>query len=286
MKACDSCRQQNPDDARFCLHCGERFPGAAGASAPSGSSETESGETPPASETAGESTPPGSSETVSDEERAWRVLVGADRCLQLTLFSGWSWTPAWNYYQRKFRRFHSATSPRFAPTWNWAPFLVDPFLWFLYRKMYMFALVYLVGPIVSVFWTGDIPLPLAARLEDILPDLANLGIELECLGPSRFVIRSAPALVGQMDYGALLEDILNDMLEWKSVDSLDKRVRSVLASMACQSAVQAGRTMKAPEMHQVVQDWLRAGVPMTCPHGRRISLHFGSDELHRMFRRL
>ena len=89
-----------------------------------------------------------------------------------------------------------------------------------------------------------------------------------------------------MDYGALLEDVLNDVSEWNSLDSFDKRIRSVLASMACQGAVQAGRHMQEPEMKAIVHDWLSEGVPMTCPHGRRISLRFGSDELHRIFRRL
>ncbi len=132
----------------------------------------------------------------------------------------------------------------------------------------------------------DLPISVATKFEAVLPELAELGLELERLGPSAFVIRSVPALVGQMDYGALLEDIVEGMSEWQSVDALDKRVRPVLASMACQGAVQAGRRMEEPEMKQVVQDWLQEGVPLTCPHGRRISLHFGSEELHRMFRRV
>ena len=132
----------------------------------------------------------------------------------------------------------------------------------------------------------DLSVAAATQVAEILPDLANVGLELECFGPSSFVIRAVPALVGQMDYGALLEDILEDLSEWKSVDSLDRRVRSVLASVACKGAVQAGRRMEEPEMKRVVQDWLREGVPMTCPHGRRISLRFGTEELHRIFRRL
>ena len=132
----------------------------------------------------------------------------------------------------------------------------------------------------------DVPVAAATQLAEILPELANVGLELECFGPSSFVIRSVPALVGQMDYGALVEDILEDLSEWNSVDSLDKRIRSVLASVACKGAVQAGRRMEAPEMKHVVHDWLREGSPMTCPHGRRISLRFGSEELHRIFRRL
>lgn len=132
----------------------------------------------------------------------------------------------------------------------------------------------------------DVPAGTATQLAEILPELAKVGLELECFGPSSFVIRSVPALVGQMDYVALLDDILEDLSEWNSVDSLDKRIRSVLASVACKGAVQAGRRMEAPEMKHVVHDWLRDGSPMTCPHGRRISLRFGSEELHRIFRRL
>ncbi len=132
----------------------------------------------------------------------------------------------------------------------------------------------------------DVPVGAATQLAEIVPELAKAGLELECFGPSSFVIRSVPALAGQMEYAALLEDILEELSEWNSVDSLDKRIRSVLASVACQSAVQAGRRMEAPEMTHVVHDWLREGSPMTCPHGRRISLRFGSEELHRIFRRL
>ncbi len=138
MRACGSCQQHNPDGARFCLQCGEKFPDEAAASAP----------------------PADSTETSPDEEQYWRVLIGSGRCLQFLWSGGWSWRPAWEYYQRMFQRFHSAEGPRFAFTWNWAPFLIEPFLWFLYRKMYLFALVYLVGPIISVFVTADITVPI------------------------------------------------------------------------------------------------------------------------------
>ena len=132
----------------------------------------------------------------------------------------------------------------------------------------------------------DVPGGAATQLAEIVPELAKVGLDLECFGPSSFVIRAVPALVGQMDYAALLEDILEDLSEGNSVDSLDQRIRSVLASIACQGAVQAGRRLETPEMTHVVSDWLREGRPMTCPHGRRISLRFGSEELHRIFRRL
>ena len=40
-------------------------------------------------------------------------------------------------------------------TWNWPAFLYISFLWFLYRKMYLYAAVYAIGPMVSTYLTGD-----------------------------------------------------------------------------------------------------------------------------------
>ena len=130
MKPCGSCEQQNPDDALFCLRCGKAFPV--------------------------EKDTVAADSLYVDEEQYWRVLIGPSKCLHFTLSGGWAWKPAWDYYRRVFQRFDSREGPRFSLTWNWAPFLLEPFLWFLYRKMYLFALVYFFGPLVSVFLTSDV----------------------------------------------------------------------------------------------------------------------------------
>ncbi len=126
----------------------------------------------------------------------------------------------------------------------------------------------------------------AALLHSALPELASLGLEMEPFGESAFVMRSVPALLGQMDYASLVHDLVDDLTEWKSLDSLEKRIRPILASMACQGAVQAGRAMAEPEMKLVLEDWIKEGFPMTCPHGRRITMRFSMEELHRIFRRM
>ncbi|MDT7043652.1 DNA mismatch repair endonuclease MutL [Candidatus Nitronereus thalassa] len=126
----------------------------------------------------------------------------------------------------------------------------------------------------------------AALLQSALPELSSLGLEMEPFGETTFVIRSVSALLGPMDYAALVQDLVEDLTEWKSLDSIEKRVRPILASMACQGAVQAGRAMAEPEMKLVLEDWVQEGFPMTCPHGRRVTMRFSMDELHKIFRRI
>lgn len=74
------------------------------------------------------------------DEHLWRQFIGphADR------------------YLNHFKKFGLGERPRFAFTWNWPAFLFISFIWFLYRKMYTYALVYALGPMVSTYLTGDV----------------------------------------------------------------------------------------------------------------------------------
>ena len=99
-----------------------------------------------------------------DEEQNWRVLLGPNKSLQFSFTNGWRWKPASEYYLKVFQRFTSPSGPRFALSWHWPAFLFDPFLWFLYRKMYMYALVYAIGPVISAFITGDLTVGVVWRV--------------------------------------------------------------------------------------------------------------------------
>ncbi len=128
MKPCSQCEQQNPDDARFCSQCGALF-----------AEEVAQ----PADQPVEEPAPP-----ILDEQQLWRSFIGqnADR------------------YLEQFRKFTGVGEPRFALTWHWPAFLFDPFLWFLYRKMYLYAAVYAIGPVLSAYFTGDLTVGVVWRI--------------------------------------------------------------------------------------------------------------------------
>ncbi len=128
MKPCRQCEQQNPDDARFCSQCGALFAEEAAQ---------------PADQPVEEPAPP-----ILDEQQLWRSFIGqnADR------------------YLEQFRKFTGGGEPRFALTWHWPAFLFDPFLWFLYRKMYLYAAVYAIGPVLSAYFTGDLTVGVVWRV--------------------------------------------------------------------------------------------------------------------------
>ncbi len=118
MKACTQCQQQNQDDAKFCYQCGTDL-----AARPA--------EAAPAAPSAG---------TDLGEQELWRAFIG----------------PQADHYLRQFKKFGTVQEPKFALTWNWPAFLFISFLWFLYRKMYLYAAVYAIGPMVAAYLTGDL----------------------------------------------------------------------------------------------------------------------------------
>ena len=118
-----------------------------------------------------------------------------------------------------------------------------------------------------------------------MEELEQLGLVLEPFGPSAVLLRGVPAGLGPIDGASLIRELLEDMAEWATASSLDARAQPVLATVACKSAVQAGRTMTLPEIEHLVRDWVDEGLMTTCPHGRRTAFRLSSEELDKLFGR-
>lgn len=67
--------------------------------------------------------------------------------------------PRADAYLERFRTFREGTQERFVPTWHWPAFGVG-WLWYLYRKMYLHAAIFLFG--------GLLPMVLGAGLVGVV----------------------------------------------------------------------------------------------------------------------
>jgi DNA mismatch repair protein MutL len=134
------------------------------------------------------------------------------------------------------------------------------------------------------------PIELSAAQSTLLlkhrDDLEKLGLLIEPFGGMTVAVRGVPVGLGKVDAAVLVQDLFDDMTEWDTASSLEIRVRSVLASLACHGAVRAGRAMALPEIQQLIDDWVQEGLIMTCPHGRRTAFRLSTDELAKLFGRV
>jgi len=146
MSSCPSCSQDNPNDANFCSQCGQAL-------------VKNSPELDPSSDPA-----PSQSQSTPTSLQLWETFIGPSKSLQFSLKTWWTWRPAFLYYKEKFSKLETLEGPRFALSWNWPAAFFDSFLWFLYRKMYMFALLYAVAPALAIFITGDMTVGIVSRI--------------------------------------------------------------------------------------------------------------------------
>lgn len=131
----------------------------------------------------------------------------------------------------------------------------------------------------------EVPPHLCALLESSLEALAEVGVTIDRFGSHTFVLRSLPSILGSSASASWIQALVEELAEIAPFNGIEKRIRAILATMACKSAVQAGRAMTRPEIAQLLTDWTEEGCPMTCPHGRRIALRFHKEELDRVFAR-
>ena len=134
----------------------------------------------------------------------------------------------------------------------------------------------------------EVPASAAVVMRAHASELECLGFEVDDFGGGTFFLRAMPALLTQAprtDPESLLRAVLEDWEGELSTGSLQERYRAALASMACHSAVRSGRRMESPEIQRLLEDWREAGLPSTCPHGRRIAMRLTIEDLDRIFGR-
>ena len=134
----------------------------------------------------------------------------------------------------------------------------------------------------------EVSASVAVAIRQHAEDLERLGFDVEDFGGGTFLLRALPTLLIQNNLVnpesmllAVIEDSENDV----ATGAFKDRFHAALASMACHSAVRSGRRMEPPEIRQLLQDWREAGLPSTCPHGRRIAMRLTIEELDRIFGR-
>ena len=126
----------------------------------------------------------------------------------------------------------------------------------------------------------------AELLQQYLEHLESCGLHVEPFGDRSFAVRAVPAILRMGDVVGVVQGILEDLEEWGTVSSFDARMQAMVATLACHSAVRAGRSMTLPEIAHLVRDWAQEGMIMTCPHGRRVALRLPFDDLNRLFGRI
>lgn len=112
--------------------------------------------------------------------------------------------------------------------------------------------------------------------------ISDLGFEVEVFGDETHIIRGIPSILANTNPTHSLLDILDLMAEGNNIDAFHERAAY---SMACHSAIRAGKLLSHDEMSELITQLQACEQPHTCPHGRPTLVHMNSSWLEREFGR-
>ncbi|MCC6776824.1 MAG: DNA mismatch repair endonuclease MutL [Hyphomicrobiales bacterium] len=123
------------------------------------------------------------------------------------------------------------------------------------------------------------------RLTARSAELTCYGLVIEPFGPGAVAVRETPALLGEIDAGAMLRDLAEHMAEWDEALPLERRLMHVAATMACHGSVRAGRRLKPQEMNALLREMEATPNAGQCNHGRPTYVELGLGDIERLFGR-
>ena len=124
-----------------------------------------------------------------------------------------------------------------------------------------------------------------AILADHADTLAGFGLELSDMGGNTLAVRAVPAMLGKADVVSLAKDVLGELAQVGSSQTIEEHENHILATMSCHGSVRAGRQLTLPEMNALLRDMENTPRSNQCNHGRPTWVKLTLKELDALFLR-
>lgn len=119
-------------------------------------------------------------------------------------------------------------------------------------------------------------------VESIVPDLRELGFELEQLTPTSYSILATPAILGTQSVLNVLQDILASVQQ-TGIAVGKSYAQTIALALALKAAIPYGKTLTEEEQRDLVQRLLALPAYRTLPNGKRVISVLEDEELNKRF---
>jgi DNA mismatch repair protein MutL len=125
----------------------------------------------------------------------------------------------------------------------------------------------------------------AASLMAISEELAKLGLTIEAFGGSAIAVRETPAILGEVNAGTMLRDILDELADQNDSARLQSKIEAILSRVACHGSIRSGRRMSGEEMNSLLRQMEATPLSGQCNHGRPTYVELKLTDIERLFGR-
>ncbi len=128
---------------------------------------------------------------------------------------------------------------------------------------------------------GDMVECLLARQEELL----ELGLAIEGFGDGTIVVREIPALLGDVDVTAMIQELADSVKEFGEALALKERLDHICGTLSCHGSVRAGRSLNVTEMNALLRQMEETPLSGQCNHGRPTHITLRRKDIEKLFGR-
>jgi len=112
--------------------------------------------------------------------------------------------------------------------------------------------------------------------------LEEAGFGVDPMGGRSYALKEYPDIFNQEEAEEVFLSLLEDIGEQGEGDGeIRSRKDKILASLACKSAIKAGKPLSMDKMSYLVESLFKTSNPGVCPHGRPITLRISRSEIEK-----
>jgi DNA mismatch repair protein MutL len=126
----------------------------------------------------------------------------------------------------------------------------------------------------------------SAAFVTILPELAELGLEIEPFGGTTFVIKSVPTLLSDQALHSLVTEIAEKMVDIEKSDAVEKAIDECLILMSCHGAIRAKAKLEGEQIRHLLKQLDEIDNSSCCPHGRPTWVKWSMGFIEKAFKRV
>ncbi|NOY68381.1 MAG: DNA mismatch repair endonuclease MutL [Deltaproteobacteria bacterium] len=126
----------------------------------------------------------------------------------------------------------------------------------------------------------------SALIEEMVGDLATLGLDIEHFGDETFVIKSLPAMIADREIKPLLIEFASELAGDGYTPGLLAVMDKLTILMACHGAIRANQHLLEKEMRALISQLAECDNPFNCPHGRPTTTRWPLRTLEKAFKRI
>ena len=130
--------------------------------------------------------------------------------------------------------------------------------------------------------TIELPPADCAILIGVLPELHQIGFELEPFGQQAFILRGIPAEIKESGADSIIESFL-EQIKMNQTSLEDEKKSKMAKIMAKKASLKEGDRLHSDERQALIEQLFASSNPNYSPDGKKIIAMLGSDRLDELF---